>query len=118
MPIVLNKRRDGIPKGAVLVDRTTKWGNPFRLERESERAEVLQCYREWIVQQPQLLRSLHELRGRDLVCWCAPKLCHADVLLEMANVHIDRENLVDSLLALNREVSVQLELWRARKGEA
>jgi hypothetical protein len=26
-----------------------------------------------------------ELRGKDLVCWCAPKLCHADVLLEIAN---------------------------------
>lgn len=29
---------------------------------------------------------LHELAGRDLVCWCAPdQPCHADVLLELAN---------------------------------
>lgn len=27
-----------------------------------------------------------ELKGKDLVCWCAPKLCHGDVLLEIANV--------------------------------
>jgi hypothetical protein len=28
---------------------------------------------------------LHELRGKDLVCWCAPKPCHGDVLLRLAN---------------------------------
>lgn len=26
-----------------------------------------------------------ELRGRDLVCWCAPLSCHGDVLVELAN---------------------------------
>jgi hypothetical protein len=29
--------------------------------------------------------ALSELRGRDLVCWCAPLLCHGDVLLALAN---------------------------------
>jgi len=28
---------------------------------------------------------LSPLRGKDLVCWCAPLPCHADVLLELAN---------------------------------
>lgn len=28
----------------------------------------------------------HELRGKDLACWCKPGApCHADVLLEIAN---------------------------------
>jgi hypothetical protein len=26
-----------------------------------------------------------ELSGKDLVCFCAPKGCHGDVLLEVAN---------------------------------
>ena len=26
-----------------------------------------------------------ELKGKDLVCWCAPKACHADYLLYLAN---------------------------------
>ena len=30
--------------------------------------------------------ALGELRGKDLVCWCAPLPCHADVLLELAEV--------------------------------
>ena len=31
------------------------------------------------------LAALPELRGKDLVCWCAPEACHGDVLLELAN---------------------------------
>jgi hypothetical protein len=31
------------------------------------------------------MAALPELRGKDLVCWCAPDACHADVLLELAN---------------------------------
>jgi Domain of unknown function (DUF4326) len=25
------------------------------------------------------------LRGKDVVCWCAPQGCHADLLLKKAN---------------------------------
>ena len=32
-----------------------------------------------------VLKIKHELKGKDLVCWCAPQPCHADVLLEIAN---------------------------------
>jgi hypothetical protein len=35
--------------------------------------------------QPKVLTALPELRGRDLVCWCAPLPCHGDVLLELAS---------------------------------
>jgi hypothetical protein len=35
--------------------------------------------------QPALLVDLHELRGKDLVCWCAPHRCHAEVLAELAD---------------------------------
>jgi hypothetical protein len=33
----------------------------------------------------QLLRALDELRGRDLVCFCAPRPCHGDLLLRLAD---------------------------------
>jgi hypothetical protein len=33
-----------------------------------------------------LINDVHELRGRDPVCWCAPDLpCHGDLLLRLAN---------------------------------
>lgn len=84
MPEVLNKRVHGVPPGAVLVDRSTKWGNPFHIGRDGTRAEVIAKYRNHL-KRSGLKRDLHELRGKDLVCWCAPLPCHADVLLEAAN---------------------------------
>ncbi|WP_245303774.1 DUF4326 domain-containing protein [Pseudorhodoplanes sinuspersici] len=32
-----------------------------------------------------LVSQLHELEGKDLVCWCSPEACHGDVLLKLAN---------------------------------
>jgi len=49
------------------------------------RDEVIAKYRAWIVRQPALMAALHELRGKSLLCWCAPERCHADVLMELAN---------------------------------
>lgn len=70
---------------SVLIDRRTKWGNPFRLDRDGTRAEVIAKYKAWIQTQPQLLASLHELKGQRLGCWCAPLACHGDVLAELAD---------------------------------
>ena len=30
------------------------------------------------------MAALPELRGKDLVCWCAPLACHGDLLLRLA----------------------------------
>ncbi len=64
----------------VLIDRTTKWGNPFKMEEETERDESVQKHKEWLMTQPKLLNDLHELRNKVLGCWCAPKACHGDIL--------------------------------------
>jgi hypothetical protein len=79
---VWNKHAEQAPDGAVYVGRPTKWGNPYVIGRDGTRDEVIEAYREWIGKRPELLA---ELRGKHLVCWCAPKACHADVLLELAN---------------------------------
>jgi hypothetical protein len=63
----------------------SKWGNPFVMADESdvERERALASYREWVVEQPELMASLDELRGQRLGCWCAPKRCHGNVLVEL-----------------------------------
>ncbi len=86
MPKVYNRRTDRIPDGAVYVGRPSKWGNPYRIGKNETRGEVIQRYRRFLnlaVESGDL--NLEELRGKDLVCWCAPLPCHADVLLEVAN---------------------------------
>lgn len=65
--------------------RGSKWGNPFIMadESDAERERVIDAYRDWITSQPELMASLEELRGKRLGCWCAPRRCHGDVLVEL-----------------------------------
>ena len=87
MAKVLNKRDHGIPQGAVYVGRPSKWGNPFHMASEKDRLDVLMKYQTWLLNQPELVEAAkQELRGKDLVCWCAPKACHASLLLWIANL--------------------------------
>lgn len=84
--VVLNKRTDGVPKGAVYVGRPTKWGNPYVIGKDGTRQEVVDLYGIWLHEQIHTGQlDLDELRGRDLVCWCAPEACHADLLVVLAN---------------------------------
>lgn len=94
MAKVLNKRKVGIPAGAVYIGRPSKWGNPFVEGKDGTRAEVIAKYTDWLWRNERLLADLHELRGKDLVCWCAPQPCHGDVLLELAN-HAEVGYLID-----------------------
>lgn len=79
---VVNIRRESYD---VLIDRRSKWGNPFRLDRDGTRTEVIAKYQVWIQTQPQLLASLSELKGKRLGCWCAPLPCHGDILAELTD---------------------------------
>jgi len=82
---VWSKRERGVPADAVYVGRPTKWGNPFVIGQHGDRDEVIRLYRERLAGSPAMLRAVRELAGRDLVCWCSPEACHADVLVEFAN---------------------------------
>jgi len=86
---VLNKHHAGIPAGAIYIGRGSKWGNPFRIVHDGDRATVIARYERWLADQQHLLRALDELRGRDLVCFCAPRACHGDFLLRLANATRD-----------------------------
>jgi hypothetical protein len=72
------------------VSRPSKWGNPFRIDKRHDRAEVVRLFRKWLSgkkQEATKMRSeLEELRGKDLLCLCPEgEPCHGDVLLELAN---------------------------------
>ena len=87
MPKVLNAHHtDGYMPG-IYVGRPTKWGNPFAIGKDGDRVTVVRMYRKWLQRRmiEGVLNPKAELRGQDLVCWCAPLPCHADVLLEYAN---------------------------------
>jgi uncharacterized protein DUF4326 len=72
MCVVMNARHVGKRPATdrVYVGRPSKWGNPFVIGRDGSRDQVIAKYRAWIVRQPALMAALHELRGKNLVCWC------------------------------------------------
>ena len=82
---VINKHTAGSHADAVYIGRGSKWGNPFRIGIDGDRAAVIAKYETWLCSQHHLLRALDELRGRNLLCFCAPKVCHGDLLLRLAN---------------------------------
>jgi hypothetical protein len=95
MPKVWNKRDPHCPKGAIYVGRPSKWGNPFSHLSTSvarykvkDRNAAISAFEGMLTNAPHLLKDLEELRGKDLVCWCAPLPCHADILLRFANMEM------------------------------
>lgn len=87
MPKVWNKRDPDCPKDAIYVGRPSLFGNPYIMGKDGNREDVIRKYKIWLDLWPYDVRrdELEKLRGKDLVCWCAPLPCHADILLEMAN---------------------------------
>jgi Domain of unknown function (DUF4326) len=73
----------------VVVSRPSRWGNPFVVGVDGDRAECVALYRAALAggELPFTIADVRrELAGRDLACWCGPvDPCHADVLIEVAN---------------------------------
>ena len=88
-----------MPPNTVKVDRTTKWGNPFKVGATNPYGSVTkdtrhswQIYLGFAPQNDVLVSAARaELRGKNLACWCKQPgpyeddACHAAVLLKIAN---------------------------------
>jgi len=86
MTKVVHCKRD---KYDVYIGRPGPYGNPFEIGKDGTREEVVEKYAEWVLTQPELLAIIRvELKDKVLGCWCAPKLCHGDILVELANEQI------------------------------
>ncbi len=86
MPKVYNKNQLNVPPDAVYVGRPSKWGNQFIIGGDGTRKEVIEKHRSAVLKDDELVRQIKdELRGKDLVCHCVPKNCHAFTLMEIAN---------------------------------
>lgn len=92
MPMVLNQRIDTRTANSKYVGRPTKFGNRHVIgyclvcKRQHNRQQAVDAHRQDVMADPELQAEIRaELRGNDLVCWCAPLRCHAEVLMEIAN---------------------------------
>ena len=87
VPKVYNKNKRNAPSDAVYVGRGSPYGNPFVIGVDGDRDEVCDRFRNEVL--PTL--DVSKLRGKSLLCYCAPKRCHADDILIEANRKIDDE---------------------------
>jgi hypothetical protein len=69
----------------VYIGRPSKWGNPFEIGKDGSRSEVISKYETFIRNSPELLQDVKSLKGLRLGCWCAPRPCHGDILVKLAN---------------------------------
>ena len=78
----------------IYIGRPGFFGNPYTHIADkhtlakfvvSSREEAVEKYREWILSPEALsIRSqLYKLEGKTLGCWCKPKACHGDVIIEL-----------------------------------
>ena len=77
--------RSVMQKGDVYIGRPSKWGNPYVMPRDGDRAAVIRQFRKHLEGSPELLAALPELKGKRLACHCHPLPCHGDVLAEFAD---------------------------------
>lgn len=107
-PQILNASVVGAgPKlGCVYVGRSgtrpDHYGNPFGFGkggifcvRVANRQEAIKAYAQWLqgetyqdvepTRRQWILDNLQVLKGKNLICWCAPLACHAEVLMAMVN---------------------------------
>ncbi len=79
------------------IDRTTRFGNPFRMEEDGgqyTREECIAAYRGWFLTKiqtdPGFREAVEELAGKTLGCWCKPEPCHGDVIVEYLDGDMNR----------------------------
>ncbi len=82
---VVHCKRD---KFDVYIGRPSQFCNPYKIGLDGSRETVIRKYKNWLFSKDgAVLRATiqRELRGKVLGCWCYPKLCHGDVIAEVAN---------------------------------
>lgn len=84
MAKVINMRDENFD---VYIGRPSRWGNPFIIGDDGDRAHVIKKYeqhlreqlRQGVIKKEELLA----LEGKRLGCFCKPAACHGDVIVKL-----------------------------------
>jgi len=90
-----------MPENTMKVDRSTRWGNPFKVGEVIPKGPIYsgrdhvvrdakdacRLFAAWLMNRRDAINLIYPLRGKNLACWCPldDEWCHADVLLDLAN---------------------------------
>jgi len=90
--ITVTSRRGNQVFTGEYIGRPNPLGNPFVIGRDGTREKVIALYHNWLTdlwnigdnnaQRIELFRlaDIAKIRDLYLVCWCAPKACHGDII--------------------------------------
>lgn len=90
----------------VYIGRPSIYGNPFAIGYRCKRCgqlhpdggSTLKCYREYMLERietdPVFKEAIEALRDKTLVCFCKPKPCHGDVIMNYLN-STDRKEICE-----------------------
>ena len=75
-----------VPRLGFFVD--SPWANPFRIDEIYTREESIRWFEDWVrtsnaTEAVWCREHIGELHGKRLACWCHPKPCHGQVLLQL-----------------------------------
>ena len=83
--MIVNMGRGHRVNRLVPIDRSSPWGNPFKIGRDGTREAVLCDHEHWLRHEWPLVMEIWRLRDRVLGCWCDPLPCHGWLLYYLAN---------------------------------
>jgi len=79
----------------VRIDRTTIFGNPYRIGPDGDRKQVIEKYKILFYKKlnnSQFRDKVLELKGKRLGCWCCPMECHGNVIVEFLEGKDERKH--------------------------
>lgn len=95
--VFIMRRRDLKWGDHVFLPSQGRFGNPFVIGKDGDRADVINQFKAWLPKwladlytvDPKIrdreVEAIRNLQGKDLVCCCAPQACHGDVLAYVAS---------------------------------
>ena len=98
----------------IYIGRPSKWGNPYsHLDdtlaefKVKDRKEAIEKYEEYLLNNENLMKTLSELNGKILGCWCKTKdryvECHGDILVDLCNIMTtDRITQISTIVKIYR----------------
>lgn len=86
---VVNLRKEHY---TVYIGRGSIFGNPFKIAIDGDREEVIRLYRTYLLFNKKVLKAIYNLpKDTILGCFCKPKKCHGDIIVEFYNDYWGRK---------------------------
>jgi hypothetical protein len=70
------------------------FGNPFPITERYDREAVVAMFTDYVLKTPSVLSKLHTLKDKVLGCFCAPNLCHGDMIVWMLEHAYEDINII------------------------